>query len=435
MSPPPWPVVAEGSTDYRFTLEFSVSLADLNSQTLSKRRRLLAAEPSTGLGRRLLNAVFGSKPDSKAEASVTTLDDSKSKGRRLLQDTSPAYMFLMALRDAMVEQTGLDEDNVRLGAVTATDSGGISVEFSLVFEEDDTTDLTVLTDTILADPAAIVSEKLKAYGFDADIYDAEMVSSGSPKSTVLLPPPPPPPPPLIEEYVEEVIIASPPPSPPPAPVFKILAPSPPPSPPPFPPPFEASAPKPPPPSPPSPPEVTPPVITLLLDESCVQTSATEVTCTQLQTVLSNTYTDPGFTAYDNLEGAYPRTKVTVRGYGEKDENGLGRIDLTLERSENPWKITYDVEDEVGNKATQMTRKIFVMPPCDPLPGCPGLPGVQRKLCKELSTASEIVCQTCSEGAKPICLVQQEVKEVADLRPPIVTSVKSCLLYTSPSPRD
>ena len=145
---PPWPVLAEGSTEYRFTLEFSVSLADLNSQTLSKRRRLLAAEPSTGLGRRLLNAVFGWKLDSKAEASVTTLDDSKSDGRRLLQDTSPADTFLEALRAAMVEQTGLDEDNVRLGAVTETDTGGISVEFSLVFEEGDTTDLTALTDTL-----------------------------------------------------------------------------------------------------------------------------------------------------------------------------------------------------------------------------------------------------------------------------------------------
>jgi hypothetical protein len=91
-SPPPWPVVAEGSTDYRFTLEFSVSLANLNSQepqTPSNRRRLLAAEPSTGLGRRLLNAVVGSKPDSEAEAWVMTLDDSNAKGRRLLQDMSP----------------------------------------------------------------------------------------------------------------------------------------------------------------------------------------------------------------------------------------------------------------------------------------------------------------------------------------------------------
>ena len=81
----------------------------------------------------------------------------------------------------------------------------------------------------------------------------------------------------------------------------------------------------------------------------------------------------------------------------------------------------------------MTRYIYVIPPCDPLPGCPGLPGVQRKLCKELSTASEIVCQTCSEGAKPICLVQQEVKEVADLRPPIVTSVKSIVMIDGSDP--
>ena len=179
-----------------FTLELKgISLAYLNSQTLSKRRRLLAAEPSSGLGRRLLNAVFGSTLISEAEASVTTLDDSNSKGRKLLDDTSNAYVFLMALRDAFAAETGLDEDNVRLGAVTETDSGGISVEFSLVFEEGDTTDLTVLTDKILDDPTAIVSAKLKEAGFNSDIYDAEMVSSGSPKSTVLLPPPPPPPPP------------------------------------------------------------------------------------------------------------------------------------------------------------------------------------------------------------------------------------------------
>ena len=218
---PPWPVLAEGSTEYRFTLEFSVSLADLNSQTLSKRRRLLAAEPSTGLGRRLLNAVFGWKLDSKAEASVTTLDNSKSDGRRLLQDTSPVDTFLEALRDAMVEQTGLDEDNVRLGAVTETDTGGISVEFSLVFEEGDTTDLTALTDT-LDDPSAIFSDKLQEYGFDSTIYDAEMVSTvlAMPPPPPPLPPPPSPPSPpippvFVEQYEEKRIEAPPPPLPPP----------------------------------------------------------------------------------------------------------------------------------------------------------------------------------------------------------------------------
>ena len=91
-----------------------VSLADRLANALEA-SRLLAAEPSTGLGRRLLNAVFGWKLDSKAEASVTTLDNSKSDGRRLLKDTSPVDTFLEALRD-MVDQTDW-ADNVRLRAV------------------------------------------------------------------------------------------------------------------------------------------------------------------------------------------------------------------------------------------------------------------------------------------------------------------------------
>ena len=374
-----------------------------------------------------MNVVYGSKHSPDVEASGAP---GEAGGRKLLQDTSPSFVFLLALRDAFAEETGLSTNNVRLGAVTSTASGGISVEFSLVFASGDTTDLLVLTDSILADPGAIVSEKLQAAGFDETIYNAPIEPTSSPKATVLLPPPPaspPPPPPLVV-----VLVAPPPPSPPPAPVFKIVAPSPPPSPPPapppFPPPFVALAPKPPPPSPPSPPEVTPPVIRLVLDDSCVQTSPAVVTCTQVQTVLSNIYTDPGFSASDNLEGSYPLTAVTVRGFGEKDENGLGRIDLTLERSENPWRITYNIADAVGNAASQMTRLIYVIPPCEPSPECP-----TRKLCKELSTATEVVCQTCSAGADPICLVEQEVKEVADLRPPVVTSVKSITMSPGADP--
>ena len=154
-----------------------------------------------------------------------------------------------------------------------------------------------------------------------------------------------------------------------------------------------------------------------------------MTCTQTQTVLSNMYTDPGFSASDNLEGSYPLTAVTVKGFGEKDPlSGLGRIDLTLERSESPWLITYNIADAVGNVATQMTRKIFVIPPCEPLPACP-----KRKLCKTLSTATEVVCETCSAGAAPICLVQQEAQQVADLRPPVVTSVKKITLVDGSDP--
>ena len=50
------------------------------------------------------------------------------------------------------------------------------MEFSLVFEEGDTTDLTALTDT-LDDPSTIFSDKLQEYEFDSTIYDAEMVST------------------------------------------------------------------------------------------------------------------------------------------------------------------------------------------------------------------------------------------------------------------
>ena len=179
--------------------------------------------------------------------------------------------FLEALRDAMVEQTGLDEDNVRLGAVTETDTGGISVEFSLVFEEGDTTDLTALTDT-LDDPSAIFSDKLQEYGFDSTIYDAEMVSTvlAMPPPPPPLPPPPSPPipPVFVEQYEEKRIEAPPPPLPPPTAV--VTQPPPPPSPlsppPPVPPPFDMNAPK-----ATGPPgaagrEITPPVITLTIPD-------------------------------------------------------------------------------------------------------------------------------------------------------------------------
>ena len=172
------------------------------------------------------------------------------------------------------------------------------------------------------------------------------------------------------------------------------------------------------------------MIVLKLDDSCVQTTPTLVTCTQTQTVGSVLYTDPGFSASDNLEGPYPSDsdQVTVRGFAEFDENNYGVIDLTLDRVDNPWRITYDAVDLVGNRATRMTRLIYVIPPCEPLPSCP-----KRAMCKELSSESEVVCETCSEGSTPICLVQQEVKEVADLRPPVVTAVKSISIKPGSDP--
>ena len=53
-----------------------------------------------------MNVVFGSKPFSDVEASDASAP-SEASGRKLLQDTSPALVFLLALRDAFAEETGL----------------------------------------------------------------------------------------------------------------------------------------------------------------------------------------------------------------------------------------------------------------------------------------------------------------------------------------
>ena len=438
-SPPPWPAVEQGSTDFVFAMGFGFSLETLNGQQATDtgaRRKLLrdAAGPVFGFQTRLLDALHDSAHETRR--------------RKLLQISGdPAFAFLDALHAAMVQKTGLDPDYVRLGAVLpvldedGNPTGSVSVEFSLVFKAGHTSDLVALQNDIVAlksgdtDFAKSIKASLESAGFDSAIIDASMEATAMPVFTVLLPPPPmppSPPPPL-----EELLTAPPPPAPPPRPVFKIVAspppPAPPNAPPPSPPPFDAFAPNPPPPSPPSPPEVTPPVIVLALDDNCVQTTSTEVTCTLTQTFLETEYTDPGFSASDNLEGSYKLSQVEVNGAATNDNN-LFVIDLSTRRVEVPWVITYDVSDQAGNAATQMVRFIYVIPPCEPLPSCP-----KRKMCngqdgtKPLSTPSRVVCETCAEGSNPICLEVQEVQEVPDLRPPLVTSKKSIRMADGADP--
>ena len=45
---------------------------------------------------------------------------------------------------------------------------------------------------------------------------------------------------------------------------------------------------------------------------------------------------------DNVEGAYPIERVTVQGWPALGESKLGQIDLSLEKIDTPYTITYDV---------------------------------------------------------------------------------------------
>ena len=174
------------------------------------------------------------------------------------------------------------------------------------------------------------------------------------------------------------------------------------------------------------------MITLKLGDSCVPDDKElyTVVCMLTQTVISNIWSDPGFTAIDNVEGAYPIERVTVQGWPAFGESKLGQIDLSLEKIDTPYKITYDVADASVNKnqAIQMTRKVYVLPPCEVTEKC------KPKLCKALSTATEIVCETCDASGNTFCLVEQEVREVADLRPPIITTERQLKVNDGPDKR-
>lgn len=174
------------------------------------------------------------------------------------------------------------------------------------------------------------------------------------------------------------------------------------------------------------------MITLKLGDSCVPDDKElyTVVCTLTQTVISNIWSDPGFTAIDNVEGAYPIERVTVQGWPALGESKLGQIDLSLEKIDTPYTITYDVADGSVNKnqAIQMTRKVYVLPPCEVTEKC------KPKLCKALSTATEIVCETCDASGNTFCLVEQEVREVADLRPPIITTERQLKVNDGPDKR-
>uniref|UniRef100_A0A7S0X414 Polycystin cation channel PKD1/PKD2 domain-containing protein n=1 Tax=Mantoniella antarctica TaxID=81844 RepID=A0A7S0X414_9CHLO len=307
----------------------------------------------------------------------------------------------------------------------------MAVEFSLVFPMVNSQPGEVtpgLLDSLLTDPSTLVSGQLAAFMFDRTI-SAAPVRMDSLTSVALVPPPSPLPPPNLEVFVEEVYIAPPSPSPPPAVVFVTRTfpsppPKPPPSPPPSPPPFVALAPKPPPRPPPSPPpvpELTPPVITLALEPDCVQTSPAVMTCMKTQTVFEKLYSEPGFISVDNLDGAYPSSRVQVTGWTGRTASGMGTINLSVEKVDTPYTMRYDVSDssDEQNAATTKIRRVFVMPPCETTPTCP-----RRKLCKALSTATEIVCETCDDFGGTICLAPQALTEVPDLRPPVITTTRN-----------
>ena len=107
------------------------------------------------------------------------------------------------------------------------------------------------------------------------------------------------------------------------------------------------------------------MITLKLGDSCVPDDKElyTVVCTLTQTVISNIWSDPGFTAIDNVEGAYPIERVTVQGWPAFGESKLGQIDLSSEKIDTPYKITYDVADASVNKnqAIQMTLRFTCCP--------------------------------------------------------------------------
>jgi hypothetical protein len=364
-------------------------------------------------------------------------------GRRLLADDKikivMSYVFLEALHEAMVEAAELPDNYVRLGAVTQRPAG-VSVEFSLVFAPSKSGIGEVkkgLVDKILANPGALVTSTLTEFMFNASIAAIPVGQYGL-KSLSLVPPPPPVPPDLFVAFVEEVYIAPSPPPPPPAVVFKAAQfpsppPNPPPRPPPKPPPLVLGTPKPPPSPPPLPPpvpEITPPVINLAADSDCFDefdrsildtaiypwpSSYPDVMiCNKTQTVLSQLWTDPGFTATDNVEGTYPSSKVTVVGWSGTDANGQGTVDLSVEKAYTPYIITYDVSDGSAqqNAAITKTRKVFVIPDCDRPDYCP-----YQAMCKSLSSATEYVCETCDEvrpRAGTICLVEQDSKQTPEL---------------------
>ena len=127
-SPPPWPVVAEGSKAqiYPRVLRLARQLELARAATPSNRRRLLRG--AVDRSRETPVNAGSARNRILRQAWVMTLDDSNAKGRRLLQDMSPAYLFLMAFATPWLRK-GLSQDNVRLGAVTETDKSGISVEF------------------------------------------------------------------------------------------------------------------------------------------------------------------------------------------------------------------------------------------------------------------------------------------------------------------
>ena len=117
------------------------------------------------------------------------------------------------------------------------------------------------------------------------------------------------------------------------------------------------------------PELIPPVITLEAPGAsskdkrpCEHTNPTTVTCWLKQTVLSTKWSDPGFTAEDNKEGFYSVDQVTVVGWtGTNPETKMGTIDLSTEKSDTPYRITYDVSDKSinKNKAITKTRLVYV----------------------------------------------------------------------------
>ena len=163
------------------------------------------------------------------------------------------------------------------------------------------------------------------------------------------------------------------------------------------------------------PDVTVPVITLTGSAS-------------VNVLFGNTYTDAGATASDNIDGTITSSISTG-----------GQVDVN---TEGTYTLTYDVSDAAGNAATQVTRSVTVT--SSPI----------------MTISSSTVSSGGSTSTDPIGVVFSSSKTTTDFSLSDVSvsggslsnlsgsdktytatftasgdGSKTCLLYTSPSPRD
>ncbi|KAK3260700.1 hypothetical protein CYMTET_30357, partial [Cymbomonas tetramitiformis] len=116
-------------------------------------------------------------------------------------------------------------------------------------------------------------------------------------------------------------------------------------------------------------DVTPPVLALLGDGQMAVTDSGIVL--MIHTVNKGSeWVDPGVTATDDMDGDLT---AGVQSFG------VGAVDTTMP-SEEPYVVTYSVDDAAGNSAACMRRRVYVVDPC----GGAGVDGGDEQVCEELA---------------------------------------------------